>query len=189
MVFGCIVNGAVLSKYGYYMPWYLGGGILFVIGSALMYTVDSSSTAAQVYGFSVLLGVGVGVFCQASFSVAQGTVKPEEIPSAVGFITCAQITGITIAIAIANAVFLNGAEEGISKLLPDVPRDQIQSSIVGVGSKFVQSLPVAMRQQVLDAIIEAMSKAYVLCITAGALAIVLSLFLKRERLFVAPGLA
>ncbi|KAL5347343.1 hypothetical protein ACLOAV_007654 [Pseudogymnoascus australis] len=189
MVFGCIVNGAVLSKYGYYMPWYLGGGILFVIGSALMYTVDSSSTAAQVYGFSILLGVGVGVFCQASFSVAQGTVKPEEIPSAVGFITCAQITGITIAIAIANSVFLNGAEEGISKLLPDVPRDQIQSSIVGVGSKFVQSLPVAMRQQVLDAIIEAMSKAYVLCITAGALAIVLSLFLKRERLFVAPGLA
>ncbi|KFY61277.1 hypothetical protein V496_05082 [Pseudogymnoascus sp. VKM F-4515 (FW-2607)] len=189
MVFGCIVNGAVLSKYGYYMPWYLGGGILFVIGSALMYTVDSSSTAAQVYGFSILLGVGVGVFCQASFSVAQGTVKPEEIPSAVGFITCAQITGITIAIAIANSVFLNGAEEGISKLLPDVPRDQIQSSIVGVGSKFVQSLPLAMRQQVLDAIIEAMSKAYVLCITAGALAIVLSLFLKRERLFVAPGLA
>ncbi|OBT85333.1 hypothetical protein VE02_05985 [Pseudogymnoascus sp. 03VT05] len=189
MVFGCIVNGAVLSKYGYYMPWYLGGGFLFVIGSALMYTIDSSSTAGQVYGFSVLLGVGVGVFCQASFSVAQGTVKPSDIPSAVGFITCAQITGITISIAIANSVFLNGAEEGIAKLMPDVPRDQIQSAIVGVGSKFVQSLPLEMRQKVLDAIIEAMSKAYVLCITAGALAIVLSLFLKRERLFVAPGLA
>ncbi|OBT73367.1 hypothetical protein VF21_07695 [Pseudogymnoascus sp. 05NY08] len=189
MVFGCIVNGAVLSKYGYYMPWYLGGGILFVIGSALMYTINSSSTAGQVYGFSVLLGVGVGVFCQASFSVAQGTVKPSDIPSAVGFITCAQITGITISIAIANSVFLNGAEEGIAKLMPDVPRDQIQSAIAGVGSKFVQSLPLEMRQKVLDAIIEAMSKAYVLCITAGALAIVLSLFLKRERLFVAPGLA
>ncbi|KFX90140.1 hypothetical protein O988_08328 [Pseudogymnoascus sp. VKM F-3808] len=189
MVFACIVNGAVLSKYGYYMPWYLGGGILFVIGSALMYTVDSSSTAAQVYGFSVLLGTGVGVFCQASFSVAQGTVKPSEIPSAVGFITCAQITGITISIAIANSVFLNGAEEGIAKILPQVPRDQIQGAIAGVGSKFVQSLPLEVRQLVLDAIIEAMSKAYVICITAGALAIVLSLFLKRERLFVAPGLA
>lgn len=116
-------------------------------------------------------------------------MKPSEIPSAVGFITCAQITGITISIAIANSVFLNGAEEGIAKLMPDVPRDQIQSAIAGVGSKFVQSLPLEMRQKVLDAIIEAMSKAYVLCITAGALAIVLSLFLKRERLFVAPGLA
>ncbi|OBT66391.1 hypothetical protein VE03_04914 [Pseudogymnoascus sp. 23342-1-I1] len=189
MVFGCIVNGAVLSKYGYYMPWYLGGGILYVIGSALMYTVDSSSTAPQVYGFSVILGVGVGVFCQASFSVAQGTVKPAEIPSAVGFITCAQITGITIAISIANSVFLNGAENGIAALLPDVPRDQIQSAITGVGSKFVQSLPAEMRQQVLDAIIEAMSKTYVVCITAGALAVVLSFFLKRERLFVTPGLA
>ncbi|KFY41236.1 hypothetical protein V494_03125 [Pseudogymnoascus sp. VKM F-4513 (FW-928)] len=189
MVFACIINGAVLSKYGYYMPWYLAGGILYVIGSALMYTIDSSSSAAQVYGYSVVLGVGVGAFCQASFSVAQGTVKPVEIPSAVGFISSAQITGITIAIAIANSVFLNGAENGIAALLPDVPREQIQSSIAGVGSKFVQSLPAAMRQQVLDAIIEAMSKAYIICITAGALAVVLSLFLKRERLFMAPGLA
>lgn len=189
MVFACIVNGAVLSKYGYYMPWYLGGGILYVVGSALMYTVDSSSTASQVYGFSVLLGIGVGLFCQTSFSVAQGVVKPEEIPSAVGFITCAQITGVTISIAIANSVFLNGAENGIAALLPDVPRDQIQSSIMGVGSTFVQSLPAAMRQQVLDAIIDAMSKAYIICITAGALAAVLSFFLKRERLFMAPGLA
>ena len=189
MVFACIVNGGVLSKYGYYMPWYLGGGILMVIGSALMYTIHSGSTAAQVYGYSVLLGVGVGFFCQASFSVAQGIVKPSEIPSAVGFITCAQITGITISIAIANSVFLNGAENGIAAILPDVPRDQIQSAIAGVGSKFVQSLPEALRVQVLDAIITAMSKAYIICITAGALAVILSLFLKRNRLFMAPGLA
>ncbi|KFY26430.1 hypothetical protein V493_04093 [Pseudogymnoascus sp. VKM F-4281 (FW-2241)] len=189
MVVGCIVNGVVLSKYGYYMPWYLCGGILYVIGAALMYTVDSSSTAAQVYGYSILVGVGVGIFCQTSFSVAQVIVKPEEIPSAVGYISTGQVTGVTISIAIANSVFLNGAEERIAKLLPDVPRDQIQSSIAGVGSKFVQSLPAAVRQQVLDAIIEAMSKAYVICITAAAMAVVLSLFLKRERLFVAPALA
>lgn len=189
MVFACIVNGAVLSQYGYYMPWYLGGGIFFIIGSALMYTVNINSSAAQIYGYTILIGVGVGSYCQTSYSVAQVSVKPKDVPSAVGFITCAQITGVTISIAIANSVFLNGAENGIAALMPEVPRDQIQSAIAGVGSQFVQSLPDAMKTLVLDAIVTAMSKAYIVCIVAGCVSVVLSLFLKRERLFVAPGFA
>jgi hypothetical protein len=36
MVFFCILNGAILSKYGLYMPWYLFGGIFFTVGAGLM---------------------------------------------------------------------------------------------------------------------------------------------------------
>lgn len=32
------LNGALMSKLGYYMPWYLGGGVLTTIGGALMST-------------------------------------------------------------------------------------------------------------------------------------------------------
>jgi pheromone shutdown protein TraB len=34
------LNGALMSKLGYYMPWYLAGGILTTIGGALMSTHD-----------------------------------------------------------------------------------------------------------------------------------------------------
>jgi len=189
MVFACIVNGAALSKYGLYMPWYLGGGVLFIIGSALMFTVDLGSSAAMVYGYTIIIGLGVGSFCQTSFAVAQGSVQAADIPSAVGFITCGQITGITISIAIANSVFLNEAERGIAALLPSVPQDQIQAAIAGVGSQLVQTLPQEVRALVLHAIVTAISKTYIVCITGGCVAVVLSIFLKRERLFVAPVLA
>lgn len=176
-----------MSKFGYYMPWYLGGGIFIVIGGALMYTIDYTDGASKVYGYTILIGIGAGSFVQAGFSVAQATVKEEEIPWAVGFISSGQITGLTIAIAIANSVFLNGAQDNIAKILPDIPRQQVQAAIAGTGSKFVQSLPAEMRDQVLNAIVEAMSKTYILVITAGAVAVIASLGLKRERLFMTPG--
>jgi MFS family permease len=187
MVFAIIGNGAILSAYGYYMPWYTLGGILVVIGGALMFTVDDMTGVARVYGYTVLIGFGVGLFGQASFSVAQAVVEPEMIASAVGFITCAQISGVTIALSIANSVFLNKSQTRIQALLPDVPTQEIQQAIAGAGSQFFNNLTGPVREEVLQAIVSAMSKTYILVITAGALVIVLSLFMKRERLFMAAG--
>lgn len=189
MVFFCILNGAVLSKYGFYMPWYLFGGSFLTAGAALMYTVTSTSSTSSVYGYSILIGIGVGVFVQAGFSVAQALVTPVEIPEAVGFITCGQITGITISIAIANSIFLNEAKNGIAVLLPTASPNEIEAAIAGVGSKFFDTLSATVKADVLDAIITAMGKTYIGVIAAGALSVILSLFLKRERLFLSPAAA
>jgi len=187
MIFAVISNGAILSAYGYYMPWYTLGGLLVVTGGALMYTVDPTTSVSRVYGYSVILGFGNGLFAQASFSVAQAVVEPHLVASAVGFITCAQVSGVTIALAIANSVFLNKSQTAIQAILPNVPESEIQSAIAGAGSKFVASLSDTLKLEVLDAIVSAMSKTYILVITAGALATVLSLAMKRERLFIAAG--
>jgi MFS family permease len=187
LIFAVISNGAILSAYGYYMPWYTLGGLLVLTGGALMYTVDQSTSIARVYGYSVILGFGDGLFAQASFSVAQAIVDPALIASAVGFITCAQVSGVTIALAIANSVFLNKSQTSIEAILPNVPIKEIQAAIAGAGSEFVKSLSPNVREEVLTAIVSAMSKTYILVITAGSLAAVLSLALKRERLFMAVG--
>jgi hypothetical protein len=51
----------------------------------------------------------------------------------------------------------------------------------------VKSLSTAVQEEVMKAIVSAMSKTYILVITAGSLAAVLSLAMKRERLFMAVG--
>ena len=183
LVFFCIANGAIMSSTGYYSPWYLFGGICTLIGETLLYTISSSTSTSAVYGFSVLAGVGAGSFIQASFSVAQAKVGKEHIPVAIGFITCAQVGGGTIALAIANTVFLNGASNRISDILPIVPTEEIQSAIAGAGSKFIESLDKTQRADVLNAIVASMSRVWILGMTAGALVIVLSLLMRREKLF------
>lgn len=152
-----------------------------------MYTIDTNTSTAAVYGYSILVGFGTGLFAQASFSVAQAIVDPSNVASAVGFITCAQVTGVTIALAIANALFLNGSQDRIAALLPSTPLSEIQSAIAGGGSDFVRSLSPELQRRVLLAIVDSMSKTYILVIVGGALAIVLSAFMKREKLFMAVG--
>jgi len=124
---------------------------------------------------------------QASFSVAQAVVDPVLIASAIGFITCAQFLGITLALAIANSIFLNKSQTRIQILLPNVPLSDIQAAMEGAKSDLFKSLSSDVKAQVLDAIVSAISKTYILVITAGALVVVLSLLMKREKLFMAAG--
>jgi len=183
MVVTVFINGGLMSKLGYIMPWFLGGGALVVIGSALMYTIDLDTATARVYGFTVLMGVGVGMFLQAPFSVAQAVVELENIAPAISFITLAQSVGITFALAIANAILLNQSQNKIEGILTDVSSADIQAAILGARSDIVQNLSPELKTRVLAAIVSAISKTYSLTIAGGALVLVLSIFMPRKRLF------
>ena len=178
-----VINGALMAKLGYYMPWYLVGGILVVIGSALMYTVDQDSSVARVYGYTVLMGIGTGMFGQAGFSVAQAVVDIENVAPAIAFITLAQFVGITLSLAIANAVLLNTSQTNIQAILPNVSHEEIAGAITGARSGLVQSLAPDVRRRVLGAIVSAIDETYILVIVAGALTAILSIGMKREKLF------
>ncbi|KAF2251176.1 putative efflux pump antibiotic resistance protein [Trematosphaeria pertusa] len=177
------LNGTLMGRLGYYMPWYLVGGLLTVAGSALMYTIDHDDSASRVYGYTVLMGAGVGMFLQASFSVAQAVVEPENIPPAIAFITLAQFIGITLGLAIGNAILLNASQTTIQQILPTTPLADIQAAISGARSGLVQSLSPELRGRVLAAIVDAIDKTYILVITGGALVTVLSLGMRFHKLF------
>lgn len=181
LVFTVMLNGALMSKYGYYMPWYLAGGCLALIGSALMYTVNVDTSNSKIYGYTVLLGLGAGMYAQAGFAIAQVKVEPHMVPLAIGFISLAQIGGATIALAIANSVFLNQATNGILAIMPDEPRSVVQDAVSGAGSTFFQTLDPNVKTAVLGAVSHAVSRIYILAITASALTIVLAVFMSREK--------
>ncbi|KAH7014530.1 LOW QUALITY PROTEIN: major facilitator superfamily domain-containing protein [Microdochium trichocladiopsis] len=207
LVFAIAVNGALMARFGYYMPWYLGGGILCVVGGALMYTSTSSTgigttsdnttttPAAAIYGYTVLIGLGVGSWIQASFSVAQAKAEPANVPAAIGLMTLAQFLGITTGMAIASSVFLNLAQQKVVDILGGgggggeggVSRHEVEVAIMFAGSSSGGGLAgqtEEVRKMVVGAIVQSIGSTYVLVVTAGAMVAVLSLFMKRERLFI-----
>lgn len=185
LVFAVMLNGAMMAKVGYYMPWYLFGSVLAVIGSALLYTIDLDTPHAKIYGYSVLTAFGVGLFSQAGFPVAQVKALPEQLSQAVAFIGIGQVGGITLALTISNSIFLNRATTKIQGILPGVPRATVQQTVLGLGNSFFGSLEPRQRTQVLVGIIESIDEALITVIAAAALCLILSVFMKRERLFVA----
>ncbi|KAH8903793.1 putative MFS drug efflux transporter [Coniochaeta sp. PMI_546] len=183
-----LAQGALLShksgKFGFYMAWFLAGGLLATAGGGFMYLVTASSSDTWVYASSALLGTGVGMFSQAGFSVAQATVDEALGSKVAAFIALGQTGGITVSLAVANSVFVNEATRRLDKVFGlGLSTDQIMTAVTGVGSDFFEKLKPEMRVLVLDAIVEAMRKAYILVIVAGASVVILSLGMKRERLF------
>ena len=175
MVGTVMVCGQVVSKTGQWMPWFFYGGVLVLVGGVLMYTVDEHASAAKVYGYSILIGSGSGAYIQMPFNAAQGFVQPSMIPAAAGLITGAQLAAPAVTLSIANAVFLNKAVARLKHILPpDAPTLQVVS---GIGSDYLSTLDHAKQGEVVHAILESMSKAYIMIITSGTLTLVMSSFL------------
>ncbi|KAL8827119.1 MAG: hypothetical protein Q9191_003377 [Dirinaria sp. TL-2023a] len=177
-----LLNGALMGKLGYFFPWYLFGGGMSVIGAALMYTVDSNTSTSAVYGYSVLLGIGVGSFLQASFGVSQALVSPKEISDAVGLISVGQSVGIVLSLAMAGAIYQNESYHAITPLLPPpVTPFDVRSLIAGTNSEVFQNLKETAKDLVIKALIKTMDKVYILTIAGGGLTFVLGLALPRQK--------
>ena len=183
LVVAIVVNGVVVTANGRYMPWFFTGGALGLVGSALLYTVDVETSNAKVYGYSILIGAGAGCFLQLPFSVVQSLVPPESIPKAIGFVTFGQLGAPSLVLAVINAVFLNEAGNNIARSSPSIPRGTIISILSGVGSEAFARLDKGTQEQILRFIVAGLNKGYIVTMTSGALALVLSLFLNRGKMF------
>ena len=184
MVVICVVNGYSMSYFGYYTPWFIFGATFTLIGSALLCTIDTSTSNARVYAYSALGGLGSGAYIQATFSVAQLKAPKGLGKCVVGFLTNAQLAGPAFALSVANAAFLNEATASLQKILPSFSKSQIQLVIDGAGSDVVDPLSVGTKLMVTEAIVKALDKPFMVSLTAGALTILLALCMKWEKLFV-----
>ncbi|QSZ30451.1 hypothetical protein DSL72_000005 [Monilinia vaccinii-corymbosi] len=182
LVVGLLINGGLMGPIGIYSPWFTIGGILVIIGSALLHTISITTDTARIYGYSAILGFGTGLFVQAPFAIAQAKVHPSELADVSSFITCGQIGGIVFSLSISNSIFINLSTQKISALLPDYPLGEIQSLIAGVGASVLQKLSPADTSAVLAILVHEISQMYSMLIAAGALVTILSVFMKRERL-------
>lgn len=146
--------------------------------------VDENTSDAKIYGYTIILGSGVGCFCQAGFAVAQMMVKPNEIPWCVGFMTVGQMLGIVFGTGISGALFVNFAQQSLQKLFPTASAAEISNAISGVGSELLKSSGPEKAAEALHGIAHAIQFAYIPIIAAGAICLICSLAMRHEKVFV-----
>jgi MFS family permease len=184
LVFGSVAGGFLISKVGYYSPFYVLGTALGLIGSALLHVSTTDTSAARIYGYSALVGLGAGMYSQAGFAVAQAKVDKNHVGQAIGFLTTGQLLGAVVSLAIGGTVLINTASSGLTKLLPDTPIEVIKNAIAGTAGNFFDTLDPQTRVAALGVIVNSIDKVFILTITAGAVGFVCSVFLKHERIFI-----
>ncbi|KAF6815309.1 hypothetical protein CSOJ01_03572 [Colletotrichum sojae] len=178
-----LLNGQFMGRTGYYYPWYIAGSALELIGGVLLYTVDEHTSNAKIYGYTIILGTGVGCFCQAGFAVAQMKVAPGEIPYSVGFMTVGQMMGIVFGTGMSGALFVNYGQRALAKVFPHVSAGEISDALAGVGSGLIDSAPADVRAEAIHGITRAIQLAYVPIIAAGSICLICSVLMRREKVF------
>ncbi|OIW32212.1 MFS general substrate transporter, partial [Coniochaeta ligniaria NRRL 30616] len=177
IVFGCLFNGLVMPKLGYYMPWFVVGNALLVAGSTLMTTITRSISNSALYGYTVLIGLGIGAFQSAGIGVACALAQPSDISNVVSVMTVGQVLGIILSLAVSGSVFTNRAIEKITTALPELPADKITELITGASGHFYKSLSDSDRAVVVVQITSAISEAFYYLVGITAIGFITSLCL------------
>ena len=177
-----LVCGATMGRTGYHMLWYLASGIFLTCGAATMYTVHAETSARKIYGYEVLLGIGMAT-TQAGYAVAPRLVKAERVPEAIQFLNISQGQSQLIGLTIASAIFQTITYSGLRRVLAGTgyPDSEIQAAIAGAKSAVLETATPELRQQCLDVIVHSIGKVWVLVVAAGSLYTLCACFLTRSR--------
>jgi uncharacterized membrane protein YqhA len=93
---------------------------------------------------------------------------------AISFMMLAQLGGIALGLAIAGAVFVNGAIANLMEVLPGVSREQLQLAISGTSGAYLRSLAPELRVAATDAVVLALRKVFIPVYVGAAFSLVLS---------------
>lgn len=69
-----------------------------------------------------------------------------------------QLSGIALALSISGATFVNTALNSLQRLLPSVPRQQLQAAISGTSGNFFATLDPEITSAALEIIMSSLQK-------------------------------
>ncbi|KAK4145925.1 major facilitator superfamily domain-containing protein [Dichotomopilus funicola] len=175
------LSGWYLSRYGWYKPLYIGGSLVALVTSALMaHYVDRETPVGIFYIIELFLGGSTGAYTQSSFAVVQAVLPPDEAGNGLALMLISQLGGMTLALSISGAVFINTAVNNLESAL-ELPRLQITQLVAGASNNLLESLSPAMRDLTLDTIVASWQKAFIIVYVGAAASFVVSLFFRHGK--------
>lgn len=155
-----------------------------------MFTVDTGTPVANVYGYSIILGAGTGLVFNLGFTVSGVTIMTEtgsglDLQRVISMQNLSQLGFQTLSLLIGGQIFQSLAMRNLKQALGGLGFSQqdIRNAITGTRSALFSHLSPAVQEDAIAAITNAMSRVYILSIAAGAIMTISALLMKKEKLF------
>ena len=181
-IFFVMFAGATLPLTGRYSLYYLTGGALITVGSALMFTIRYDTSIAKVYGYEVLIAAGAGMTFQNGYGVASVKVNEADKSNAIGFINTAQIGTTALALAIASCLYQNLGVQYLGDALRnyELPKQMLQAALGGAGSEVLSSVPPEVATIAVNTVAYTIARVFGMSLAAGALLFVCAMAMRHE---------
>ncbi|KAJ3158835.1 hypothetical protein HDU86_002522 [Geranomyces michiganensis] len=174
-----IIGGQIISRTGYYLPFFFIGSTLTCLACALIATLDEGSSAGKQWGYLILAGTGVGSMIQTRIIGIQASVDVSRIAVATALVNFSQTLGGTVGLAISGTILNTRLTAKLADYAPNVPYQQAAG--LGAGSAEHSSISPQDLPGVQRAFVESLSAIFIACACfAGAIA-VFALFVKQYR--------
>ncbi|KAI0912118.1 major facilitator superfamily domain-containing protein [Ustulina deusta] len=180
-----LISHGLLRYARFYMPFFVFGGALLLVGGITHRTVTNNTPLSAVMAFSAILGAGVGVVWNLAIPVCSAVLETEEERLDQATLhSIAQLGGTALALSISASVYWN---VGL-RLVKDAAGftgfkdSEILVLLSGAESTMLDSFSSDVKRLVIEAIVETISRLYYIVIGGAAVCLVASLFLKIEPL-------
>ncbi|KAJ7168993.1 major facilitator superfamily domain-containing protein [Mycena filopes] len=175
-----VLVGQLVGKTGYYWHYFHGGSMLILIGSALLYTIKTSTSSAKLAGFQILVGTGTGMGLQITVVAMQVEfhATPRLIGQATSMVSFARFLGGTIALGLAEPVFSSELSKFLLKYAPDAPAAIVKNSPSAIWTSLAKEfVPGVVRSYT-----EALRVVFILGVPAGGFGLIAAFFIKNIRI-------
>ncbi|KAI0116071.1 putative efflux pump antibiotic resistance protein [Hypoxylon sp. NC0597] len=134
-VVGSLSSGVIISKTGYYTPFFFLSSILMPIGAGLLTTFTPATGPAKWIGYQVIFGLGLGFGAQQPLNVAQTVLERPDIATGSSLILFTRFIGSAIFLPVAQNLFLNSLVSRLTNLPGISP-----SAVTGSGATELRQL-------------------------------------------------
>ena len=107
VVVSSLSSGILVSKIGYYTPFFILSSIFMPIGAGLMSTFTPDTGHAKWIGYQVIFGIGLGFGSQQPLNVAQTVLERSDIAVGSAVIMFTRFLGTAVFLPVAQNIFIN----------------------------------------------------------------------------------
>ncbi|KAI1134675.1 putative efflux pump antibiotic resistance protein [Hypoxylon sp. FL0543] len=126
-VVGSMLSGVIISKVGYYTPFFYLSSILMPVGAGLLTTLTPDTGHAKWIGYQVIYGLGLGFGAQQPITVAQVILDRRDVATGSSLIMFTRFIGSAIFLPVAQNLFLNSLVSQLTNL-PGISPSAVSSS-------------------------------------------------------------
>ncbi|KAI0411742.1 MFS multidrug transporter-like protein [Xylaria grammica] len=160
-----VVAGAVVSIWGYYVPYMVAGAIVAAVGSGLLTTIGLDTPTVKWAAYLAVTGIGVGMASQLPYTALQVVLDPEDYENG------QLLTTSTLFSALGLAIGQNLLLTGIVRAVPEYTTAITPAQVLAAGANGLTQL--ASSPMVLEALRRAYAQAtrdvFILALAAAAL--------------------
>lgn len=201
VVITSIVGGRAISSIGRYKWFIVAGSVMSSIGLALFTMLHVDTPLWHVFGFMVVLGIGLGLFMQPLILAAQNSVPPSDLGAGTSTATFFRTLGGSFGVAVMGAVLTAQVNTALRDSLPaavaKLPPEQAQQftsqehgtqQLLQAPSAILH-LPTPIKEAIQQAYVVGLDRIFWVAASVAAVSIIVALMLPDHELRSTPAMS